>query len=123
MGTWDEARYDVADVSSAPGIGATISSCSGNVTAELELRLAHHFNALKMKVGESNDSKSSDDTLVVQVIANGKQLDSRRIPFDAQQVFELNIKDVNALKINMSLDPDKCDNKEVTAVIEGLSVS
>lgn len=124
VGNWDEARYDVGDVSSILGLGAIIDSCGPNGMVELELRLAHHFNTLKMKVGESNSSQSSSDALVVQIIANGKQLDSRRIPFDAQQSFDLPIKDVNALKIDISLDPDKCEyNKSVTAVVEGMSVS
>ena len=31
--------------------------------------------------------------------------------------------DVNALKLAFFIDPDKCDDKGVTAVIEGLTVS
>lgn len=89
----------------------------------LELRLAGHFATLKMKVGQANSSKSSDDVLDVEVDANGKQQDIRKVPFNTQQSFTVPAAGVNALKIIMYIDPDKCDPRGLTAVIEDLSVS
>jgi hypothetical protein len=90
----------------------------------LELRLARRFAKMSMSVGQANNSPSSDAVLVVEVVANGEQVDLRRVPFDQLQPFELDVQDVNALKIHVWIDPETCrSSKEVVAVVENLVLS
>jgi hypothetical protein len=123
-GEWEESRYDVGDRSEIQGIAARLRGCGEDEKAELELRLAHHFSRLTMNVGQANNSRSSDVSLVVAIVANGKQVDVRRVPFDRIQPFTVNVKDVNAVKLRFWIDDAQCEyGADIVAVIEKLTVS
>jgi hypothetical protein len=88
------------------------------------MRLARRFAELEMSVGQANGSRNSDQVLVVEMEANGEQLDVRRVAFDQVQPFELEIAGVNALRIALTLDRANCGGSDsVLAVVEGLRVS
>lgn len=124
-GDWKDDRFDITDRVGLPGIGTVTNACGPDYAPMLELRLARGFTSLRMVVGQANDSKSSDAILVVTIVANGKQIDTRRVPFDKLQTFRENITAVNALQIFVFIDPESCNrsSQEVTAVIQGLTVS
>lgn len=123
-GEWSEARFDVADAGSVQGIGVTLTGCGSDNAAELEFRLAHRFTQLKFKVGQANTSAGSDGILLVEIVANDRQKDFRRIPFDQVQSFATSVKDVNALTLRFYLDQLVCGDKaSAIAVIEGLTVT
>jgi hypothetical protein len=103
---WQESRYDIADKADVQGMGTTVASCDENGARTLEMRLSNNFDSLRFKVGQANDSESSDQNLVVEVIANNEQVEIRRVPFNQIQDFEIPVDAVNALKINFFLDPD-----------------
>ncbi len=90
---------------------------------ELELRLAHRFTNLKMKFGQANNSQSSDNAVLVDILKNGTKIDSQSVPFDVVQSFDEDITDANSLKLQFHIDPAKCVQGGVTAVVEGLTVS
>lgn len=123
VGEWQEDRYDVVSRTAVRGLGVTVDSCSEYSKDMLELRLARRFKTLAMNVSQANDSPSSDAILVVEVVANGKQQDLRRVPFDQTQPFQVSVQDVNALQIKLSLDESTCSSKEVIGVIEDLVVT
>lgn len=121
-GEWSESRFGVSDRSDIRGLGVPVS-CFGD-GASLEMRLARRFSGLEMSVGQANDSPSSGQVLVVEVEANGEQLDVRRVPFDQVQPIDLDIAGVNALRIVLTLDRGGCGSSDrVLAVVEGLRVS
>lgn len=99
---WQEKRYNIADQKDVPGIAAEIDGCYN--TSELELRLANNFQQLQFSVAQANDSRSSDQLLSVEVLANNAQVDIRSVPFNQIQAFTIPVSGVNALKIRMSLD-------------------
>jgi hypothetical protein len=121
-GTWEESRYDVATRRDIQGMGVTLDSCGEYAAAQLELRLAQNFKKLTLSVGQANNSPSSDQKLVVEIVANGRQLDIRRIPFDRIQPFTENVAGVNALKLRFWIDADQCTG-DIVAVVEKLTVS
>lgn len=118
---WTENRFDVADKSGVSGIATTISGYGD--AQMLELRLANNFDTLYFNVGQANDSKSSDKILVVRVVGNGKQLDVRKVPFNTIQEISVPAKNVNALKIELSLDktPNQ-DSKSILAVVSDVTL-
>ncbi len=118
---WTENRYDVADKSGVSGMATTISGYGDGPT--LELRLANNFTTLTFNVGQANDSKSSDKVLVVRVVGNGKQLDVRKVPFNTIQEISVPVVNVNALKIELSLEetPNR-DSKSISAVISDVTL-
>lgn len=122
-GTWEESRYDVANRRDIQGMGVTLHYCGEDGAAQLELRLARNFKKLTMSVGEANDSPNSDQVLIVEIVANGRQQDSRRIPFDRIQPFSESVAGVNALKVRFWMDGDKCTGEDIVAVVEKLTVS
>ncbi len=117
---WEEERYDVADRKDVLGIGRPIS-CSSE--AELELRLANNFETLAFSVGQANDSASSEESVSVEVLANGAQVEIRSVPFNQVQSFEIPVTGVNALRIVMIADRDtsSCDDN-ATAVLTDITV-
>lgn len=122
-GEWEESRYDIADRSEIQGIAVTLDGCGEDDGAELELRLAHHFTRLTMNVGQANNSRSSENVLAVEIVTNGKQHDTRQIPFDRLQPFSVNVADVNAVKLRFWIDDTSCEYDDgVLAVIEKLTV-
>ena len=60
---------------------------------------------LSMNVAQANDSPSSSNKIVVEVAANGKQQDSRQVPFDRIQPFDISVQDVNAAVVRLWIDP------------------
>jgi hypothetical protein len=120
---WREDRFDIADKAQIRGIGVEVGC--GNTPDVLELRLARQFQTLNMNVGQSNDSASSDGSVIVEVLGNGKQLDIHEIPFDRIQPFEIPIDAVNALKIQVLFEKESCDYGRDTAiaVVSGLTVT
>lgn len=102
---WTEDRQNVASRSSVRGISADVTTCGKDYgTRQLELRLEHRFTTLSFWAGQSNQSKSSTQKVVVEVLANNSQVDSRSIPFDAVQPFTIPVKDINAVTIRAYLD-------------------
>ena len=103
--SWVESRYEVADQADVLGISTEVTTSSEAQPEQLELRLANKFNQLDFVVGQANDSRSSSETLVVQVLGNDKQLDVQRVPFNTLQPISVTVTDVNAVKINLYLEP------------------
>lgn len=123
VGTWSEQRYDVADQSKVFAMGATVT-CGTTSSASLELRLANRFSQLSFQVGQATDSASSDETLVVDVIANSSEKkDNRSIPFNKIQDFAVDVKSVGALKINFTLQCKDFTSSSVIAVVQGMTVT
>lgn len=124
---WRDDRFDVARESQLLGLGVDVATCEqSDVSApELEFRLANKFAKLSFSAGQSNTSPSSDMVLKIDIIANGTRLDSRRASFNSIQNFDLNITDVNALKIRLYLDPDIewCSSARVEGVIFRMKLS
>jgi len=121
---WQEDRFDIADQSDVQGIGATAQGCSEDYARTLELRLSNSFETLTFKVGQSNDSVSSDQELTVEVLANNEQAEIRQVPFNQIQQFDITVDSVNALKIRVYLNPDNQDcGGSVIGVVHDVSVS
>ncbi|MCZ2812976.1 hypothetical protein O2W15_16190 [Modestobacter sp. VKM Ac-2979] len=121
---WTEDRFDVADQKSVSGISANVSTCLDLNAPTLELRLGNNFTTLNFAAGQSNDSLDSDQNLIVTVTGNNTVLDSRTIPFNELQMFEVPVTGVNALKISMALDQGEsfCQG-EVEAVITDVELT
>jgi hypothetical protein len=124
-GEWKQARFDLADQTDVPGMGVALNTCGTNNPAELELRLAHRFMHLSMDVAQANNSPSSSNKIVVEVTANGKQQDSRQVPFDRIQPFDISAQDVNAAVVRLWIDQASCvsGQHQVIAVVSKLRVS
>lgn len=122
---WQERRYDIADQKQVQGIGAQVSSCGDTATPqELELRLANNFSTLRFSVAQANDSVKSDQSLSVEVLANNRQAESRSVPFNQVQQFTIDVRSVNALKIDLRLDSSvpRCGGS-VIGVVTGATVN
>jgi hypothetical protein len=118
---WQEDRYDIADQKQVQGIAAEVYSC--NSAQELELRLANNFEELDFSVGQANDSRSSDASVTVEVLANNAQVEIRSVPFNEIQEFAIPVEGVNALKIHVSLDDRATCSGDVTAVLTDVTLS
>lgn len=99
---WKETAFGVADRQSVLGIGYTLSDCYTKPV--LELRLSNAFKQLDFEVGQANNSASSAEWLVVDVNANGDRREAKRIPFNKIQSFQVNVENVNALRIVFSME-------------------
>lgn len=126
-GEWAEGRFDVAASADVQGMAVNLTCYSNkNQPAEIELRLANKFTGLDMKVGQATNSGSSDNVLVVEVLSNGKQVDSRRVPFNVVQPFKESVTGANAVKLRFYLDTEDpqatCDQDGTTVVVQGLTV-
>lgn len=123
--SWEEQRYDVAGQQDLQGIANEVSSCYGaNDEDGLELRLGNNFDTLVFSVAQADDSRSSDQELAVQVIANNEQVEVRNVPFNQVQDFSIPVTGVNALKIQLALDDRNPDcSGAVTAVLTDVEVS
>lgn len=102
---------------------STLLNSCGNQTAILELRLAHNFTKIKFDVGQANDSQTSDNNVIVDVIMGQNKIDSKPLPFDTVLNFDEDITGANSLKITFRLDPTKCRNEGVTVVVSSMTVS
>ncbi len=122
-GGWEQDRYRVADRFDVPGIAATLGTCGEDRVAELELRLENVYDRLTFQVSQENRSSSSTQTLVTDVIANGEERDTRSIPFNTTQPFDINVASVNALILRFYL-VGECEfsgnEPLVTVVVEDL---
>ncbi|SFO52684.1 hypothetical protein SAMN05660359_04057 [Geodermatophilus obscurus] len=106
-------------------MAAVSQGCGGSYYSRtLELRLSNSFERLTFKVGQANDSESSDQELTVEVLANNEQVEIRQVPFNQIQEFEIPVSSVNALKIQTYLNPDNPDCQgSVIGVVHDVSVS
>ena len=84
--SWNEKQYDVASSTGVMGIGT-----------DLDWQHNGTFNA-----GQANDSKSSDLTVKVQIFADGKEIDTVNVPFNDAHAFDVDVANVNALKITLT---------------------
>lgn len=124
---FEENRYDVAGREDVLGIATEIQRCEQNEYGVLELRLANKYQTLRFSVGQADVSQSSEETLFVEIVGNGTQLEIRRVPFNQIQDFELQVAGVNALKIYLYLDSEspscRGTSESVIAVLESVVVS
>jgi len=70
-----------------------------------------------MKIGQSDDSESSDAIVYVNVLGNGKYLDSTQVAFNKIQSLDASIADVNALKIQVWRGGDRCTTSNATEAV------
>lgn len=113
-----EDIYDVATETTQKGVGVAIR---GNDVQVLELRLGNRFNELTFKAGQDNDSESSDFVLRVEIYKNGVSDTFVDIPFNEIHQFEVDVTNVNALKIELTSrngdgKPHE-SSKKITAVV------
>jgi hypothetical protein len=123
---WTESRFDVADKGQVQGISARIDSCYASNPQVLELRLSNKFTRLSFQVAQANSSKTSDGTLAVEVIGNGRQLDVRKIAFNTVQDFSVSVQGINATQIKFHLEQPtggSCPSGRVIAVLYDAKVS
>jgi hypothetical protein len=123
---WRDGRFDVAGKQQLSGIAGPLINCEDDATEStttLELRLANNFGAISMNLGQSDDSRNSDAVLYVKVLGNGKYLDATSVPFNKIQPFSVKVPNVNALKIQVWMGGEKCDDGEpIDAVVMNLRV-
>ncbi len=101
---WEANRYDIAGRSDVQGIAATVGYCGESYAEEIELRLSNKFASLDFKVGQADNSESSDQDLTVEVLANNEQAEIRAVPFNQVQQFTIDVDSVNAVKIRFYID-------------------
>ena len=75
-----DGLYNVATLTDQKGVGATVGS--GSQKVEAELRLANRYEKFTFNVGQANNSKSSDETLHVEVNKNGANDSIIEVPFN-----------------------------------------
>lgn len=97
--SWNEKQYDVASSTGVMGIGTDLD---WQHNGEIELRLANKFQKVTFNAGQANDSKSSDLTVKVQIFADGKEIDTVNVPFNDAHAFDVDVANVNALKITLT---------------------
>ncbi len=117
--SWEEKRYDVASTTNTMGVGTKLDWLH---TGEIELRLANKFQKVTFNVGQANDSESSDLLVRVAVFADGKEIETVDVPFNDAHPFDVNVANVNALKITLTPITQKqekplIDDKSTTGVI------
>ena len=88
----------MATSSKKKGIGAYLRYSDG---VEAELRLENRFHKLTFKVGQANNSKSSDLILRVGTYRDGKNDQLIDIPFNEVKPVEVDVSNVNALRIDL----------------------
>ena len=102
---WSEQLYDIARERDITGVGTTIGSCWAEGPA-LEVRLGNDFSTFSFKAGQSNLSRSSAETVTIQVNGNGNTLDIKRVPFNQIEEVLVDVSGVNALRIIATLDEE-----------------
>ena len=93
-----EDLYNVATTSKKKGIGARLRDSDG---IEAELRLENRFHKLTFNAGQDNNSASSDLILRVEIYKDGKSDQFVDILFNEIKPIEVDVTDVNALKIDL----------------------
>jgi hypothetical protein len=101
---WEEGSFNVADRRSISGIAHSLDGCS-NGYARLELRLGDLYSRLTFKLGQSNNSVSSDRILTAQVQLNGRLVLSKSLPFNVIQSISVSVVNVNSLILTFSIQP------------------
>jgi hypothetical protein len=117
---WRDGRFNVAGKQALAGIAGPLGNCeeqASDSTATIELRLANNFSRVSMKVGQSDDSESSDAVVYVKVLGNGKYLDSTQVAFNKIQPLDASVVDVNALKIQVWRGGDRCNYSNSTEAV------
>lgn len=94
-----ENLYNVATTSKKKGIGARLRDSDG---IEAELRLENRFHKLTFNAGQDNNSASSDLTLRVEIYKDGKSDQFVDILFNEIKPIEVDVTNVNALKIDLA---------------------
>lgn len=122
-GDWVEQRLDVASVVDVRAVSTEVSECNPDYGSGLEFRLANGFTKLSLSVGQANTSKSSDQTIKIEVLGNDKQLDIRSVPFNSIVDLSIDVPDVNALKVLIYLDKDGGCRGSVTAMLYKIQLS
>lgn len=125
---WNEQVYNVADFASIQGIASEVGRCGLDDAEQIELRTENKFETLSFRVGQANDSDSSSQGLLVEVIGdNGPPLHTARVGWNEVVPFEdLPISAVGAVKIRVALDDgvEGCGyGGDVIAVLIGTTVS
>ena len=90
--------FNVATTSDTNGIGADLKGSQG---VQAELRLENRFRKLTFKAGQANASKSSDLILRVGIYKDGKNDQLIDIPFNEVKPVEVDVSNVNALRIDL----------------------
>ena len=113
-----EDLYNVATFSKKKGIGAYLRYSDG---VEAELRLENRFHKLTFNAGQDNNSLSSDLILRVEIYKDRKSDQFVDIPFNEIKPIEVDVTNVNALKIDLiALNQDGSkyrDSNSITAVM------
>lgn len=113
-----EDLYNVATSSKKKGIGAYLRYSDG---VEAELRLENRFHKLTFNAGQDNNSLSSDLILRVEIYKDRKSDQFVDIPFNEIKPIEVDVTNVNALKIDLiplNQDGSKYrDSNSITAVM------
>lgn len=125
-GQWHANQFAIADKTGIQGIATETTQCSEDGAPTLEVRLGNHFQEVNLRVGISNDgSESSDQRAVVQIIGNGSVLSVNRVPFNKIQPITVDVKNVNALKVRVHLDPEveQCGSGAAQIVLSDIRVS
>lgn len=114
----NEDIYNIATETKQMGVGAVLDGYDVQV---LELRLENRFNKLTFKAGQDNDSESSDFVLRVEVYKNGTSDTFVDVPFNEIHQFEVDVTNVNALKIELTSrsgdGKPHSSYKKITAVV------
>ncbi len=123
---WRDGRFDVAGQQDLGGVAGPLSNCSrepDDYSPTIELRLANNFSKISLKLGQSDDSASSDVDLNVNLVGNGKYIDTVRVPFNKIQSLQASVVNVNALMLQFWMSGEECDGRdEIEAVLMGLRV-
>lgn len=120
-GGWSEDRYNVANRSDLLAMGASVI-CARN-SPSLELRLEQRFDTLRFEVGQANSSPNSQQTVVVTVMGNGEQIDTREVEFNEVQMLEIDAANLNAVIVKFDLVRDECDyGRESIIVVDNMQV-
>jgi hypothetical protein len=108
---WRDGRFNVAGKQALAGIAGPLNNCeeqASEYSPTIELRLANNFSRVSMKIGQSDDSESSDSVVYVKLLGNGKYLDSTQVAFNKIQMLDASVLDVNALKIQVWRGGEHC---------------
>jgi hypothetical protein len=117
---WRDGRFNVAGKQAVAGVAGPLDDCeeqASDYSPTIELRLANNFSRVSMKIGQSDDSESSDAIVYVNVLGNGKYLDSTQVAFNKIQLLDAPIADVNALKIQVWRGGDRCTTSNSTEAV------
>lgn len=112
-----QAPFDVAG-EKHEGIGV---SPVGRGDDELELRLGNRYSRLTFNAGQADLSEASNTYLRVEIITNNTTVSITDIPFNEIRPFDIDVTNINAVKIRLSKVDEKgavsYSDKNITAVL------